>query len=112
MEALVTYNPKPIKQGANWSLTFKVKDANNSPIDLTGYTGTCQFRERPGSQSLATVTVTITPATGTVVLSLTAAQTATLPTVGVVGDLFITNGSTVTECLWAGSVRVKAKVTQ
>jgi len=111
MEALVTYNPKPIKQGADWALTFKVKDANGQPISLSGYTGTCQLRERPGSPVLASPTVTITPATGTVVLSLAASVTLTLPAVSLVGDCFITTG-TVTPCLWQGKIRVSPRVTQ
>lgn len=111
METLVKYDPKPIKQGADWALTFKIKDANGAPISLTGYTGTCQLRERPGSPVLASPTVTITPATGTVVLSLAASVTLSLPAIALVGDCFIVN-TPVTQCLWDGKIKVTPRVTQ
>ena len=110
MATFVSYNPKPIKQGADWSLSFIVEDTNGLPVNLTGWTGTCQLRERPGGEILATVTVTVTGATGTVKLALKASITTTLPTIELMGDCFITNGS-ATECLWEGKIIVTPKVT-
>lgn len=111
MATFVKYDPKPIKQGADWSLTFIVEDVNGVPVDLSGWAGTCQLRERPGAETLATVTVTVTGATGNVKLSLSAAITTDLPTIELVGDCFITNGS-ATECLWEGRVQVTPRVTR
>lgn len=111
MTTLVNYNPKPIAQGADWSLTFKVKDENHNPVNLTGWTGVCKFKERVGGPVLANVTVTVSGATGAVQLSMTAAQTGVLPARNLLGDCFITN-TTVTKKLWAGIITMQPKVSQ
>lgn len=49
-----------------------------NPVDLTGYTGYCQLRQKPGSTLLLSGTVTTGGAQGTVVAVFTAAQTNTL----------------------------------
>jgi hypothetical protein len=111
MGTLVNYDPKPIKAGADWSIKFVVEDANNQPVNLTGWTGTCQFRERPGSELLASPTVTVTGVTGEIQISLAATVTSTLPTITMMADAFITDGST-TECLWEGTVKVSPRITR
>lgn len=49
-----------------------------TPVDLTGYTGYCQLRQKPGESLILTGTVTTGGAQGTVVAVFTAAQTNSL----------------------------------
>ena len=103
-----------IEQGTTWSVTVTLKKTNQSPFDLTGYTGRCQIRKTYTSTNiLASPTVTIPSGTdGKVVLSLTEAQTSSLPDTYAVYDveLVAPNGD-VTRIL-QGKVKVSLEVTR
>lgn len=72
-----------IEQGTDWSQTVKFySDTERKvPCDLTGLTGRCKIRDSEGVQ-VAAPAVAITALTGTVVLSLTNAQTSAIPVEG------------------------------
>ena len=70
-----------VKQGETFNQVLIFKDPDGTVMDLTGFTGYCQVRPDPDSDDLtATMTVAITAADGKVVLSLSAATTAAIPT--------------------------------
>jgi hypothetical protein len=72
----ILYNVE-IYIGALWPLTITLTDDNDVPIPLTGYYVYCEIRDKEGGRILATPTVTITPGSGQIYLSLTPTQTKT-----------------------------------
>lgn len=68
-----------VREGDNVQLNFVV-NLNGSAVDLTGVTGTCSIRlDYTSTSDLVAGTVSFpTPASGTVRVSLTAANTTTL----------------------------------
>lgn len=116
---LANYNPRPLKAGADWSLTFILRDPDTQDqIDLSGWSGTCQIKDKQIDGKLL-LDVTVTFGTGddigTIVLSLTGAQTATLPPSQVYGDCYITDNGTpapVIHCLWDGAIDVMPQLTE
>ena len=86
-----------INQGATWNLAVEWQDNNGQPIDLTGYTAKMQLRTSPMAD-IADVTLTsapnggiiIVPLTGTLNLTITAAQTAQLKPQRYTYDLEVT----------------------
>ena len=97
--------------GATFELSFTFMVASSSvdptpvPMDLNGYTALSQIRDAYGNPNyLAQMTVSFPPSgsttgstssAGVLVLSLSAAQTAILPTLRGVWDLKLIQGSTV-----------------
>lgn len=84
--------------GATWDKTFTAYNPDGSVLNLTGYTGRMQIKEHLNSTAVITVAsgsgITLGGSAGTVVVNLTATQTAITP--GTYRyDLEITNGSTV-----------------
>jgi hypothetical protein len=73
-----------IEQGATFTKTITWKDASGTPINLTGYAIAGKIRRKASDPaSIISFTTTISNQTtnpGQFVISLTAAQTATLPT--------------------------------
>jgi hypothetical protein len=106
------YNPKPIHQGATWSMSLTVSDENGAAKNLTGYTGKCQFREEPGGTVLQEVTVSITGATGKVDLSLTAAQTAAFEFTQCFYDVLIKSGGGTVTYLVKGTITVTPRISR
>ena len=85
-----------IDQGTNISSDVTVKDLNANAFDLTGYTATAKMAkgyESTKTRSTITATVSSTPSSGLVALTMTAAQTAALSPGRYVYDLEITQTS-------------------
>lgn len=106
-----------IDQGATWSVTVTYKDSTGAPINLTGYTAALQVRQQYSSVD-ADLTLTspsngivITPLTGVVVVTMTAAQTAALAEGYYVYDLELTSG-TYKDRLIQGQLTVAPEVTR
>lgn len=79
-----------LEQGAAFELELEWQDADGDPVDLTGYTGKAQMRE--GDETTALIlefSVALGGAAGTITLSATAAQTATVTQKGHY-DLYLT----------------------
>lgn len=108
-----------IEQGATWSQSFQYKDSSGVAIPLTGYTARMQCRATKESAStvinLTTENggITITPATGTVVCTLSATATAAL-TAGELGlyDLEIVSTGGVVTRLIEGRITVSREITR
>ena len=75
------YTVLTIDKGAKFEKFLEITDANNTPINLTGYTGTCSVKKSWYS-TIDTFSITVTiqsPASaGQVKLSMTTAQTSVL----------------------------------
>jgi len=104
-----------IDQGATFTSDVTVKDANDNPFDLTGYTAAAKLAKGYASTRTRTdftTTVAADPTTGVVTLSLTSTQTAALDAERYVYDLEITQTSSgsVTRVI-EGIISVRPQVT-
>ena len=100
-----TYNIK-LQRRADYSVTLRFIDSNNSTIDLTGWTVAAQLWNLDRSTKYADFTITYTNrATGTVAIALSDAETAVLPDKAYY-DVLLTNPSGLKEYYLEGSVSV------
>ena len=100
-----------IDQGASFETTINVTDDEDTPVDLSGYTGAAQLRKHYTSLTSTAFTVAITGATGEVTLSMSANTTANIAAGRYVYDCEITNGSVTTRII-EGIVTVTPQVTR
>ena len=109
-----TYN-YTIDQGADSFLSIQYKDSAGTPINLTGYTAAMQFRPVASNVTSLNLTsssgITITAATGTLEIRVTAAQSAALLATQYEYELEITSGSGVVTRLTQGLVAVDGQLT-
>ena len=85
-----------IDQGTTFSSDVTVKDANNNPFDLTGYTSEAKMSKGYSStrtRTSITTTIAADATTGVVTLSLTSTVSANLDAERYVYDLEITQTS-------------------
>lgn len=110
-----------INQGETFSYSMQWKDANDLPINLTGYYARMQVRKTVDDPiillSLTTenARIIITPLTGTIVLKLTAAETSAITWISAVYDLelaIMVSGVENVTRLIEGSVSVSNQVTR
>lgn len=107
-----------IEQGATLSKSFTYQTSAGVAINLTGYTARMHIRETYSSvTTIATLTtenggITITGATGTVAITMSATATSALAT-GLIGvyDLELISGTTVVRLI-EGQVTVTPEVTK
>ena len=107
-----------IDQGAQYTTTIVWANSAGVPINLTGYTAAMQLREQAASPNPSALNLTsanggivITPGTGSMLITMTAAQTGGLSARFYVYDLELTLGSVVTRII-QGQITVSAQVTQ
>jgi len=83
-----------IDQGADFTTTVTVSDANGDALDLSNYTALAQIRKTYESTTATTFTSTfVSPrTTGQITISLTDDQTSSLDFGRYVYDLLITDG--------------------
>ena len=84
-----------IDQGADFSTTVTISDANGSALDLTGYTALAQVRKTYASSTATAFTADFAAdrTTGQITISLTDTQTTALEAGRYVYDLLVTNAS-------------------
>jgi len=106
-----------LDQGATYNLVVVYKDANDTPIDITGFSAFMQLRENFDS-TVADLTLTtanggisINGPLGEITITATAAQTTTLTSDYYLYDLELVNGSAVTRLL-QGQITVNSEVTR
>lgn len=109
------YDPV-IEQGATWSRTATYRDSSKALVNLSGYTSRMQIRRAPGAtDTLVSLTdgqgITLGGAAGTIVMALTATQTAALPAGTWWYDLELVSGATVIRLL-EGRVTVSPNATR
>lgn len=101
-----------IYSGADFMEDFLIQNADGTPSDLTGYTGSSEVRraEDPAALLVATFVVSF-PEAGTVRLSLTAAETALLHPCEGFYDIFLVGTSITIGPVVQGKVTVDPRVT-
>ncbi|NBR24580.1 MAG: hypothetical protein EBU08_12580 [Micrococcales bacterium] len=100
-----TYNIT-LQRRADYSFTLQFKDSTNNAINLNGWTVAAQCWDQLRTEKHADFSVTyINRNTGTIELTLTAEQTATLPTESQY-DVLLTNPSNLREYYLEGVITV------
>lgn len=117
-----------IEQGSTLDFEIQYKDANNSPINLAGYSGRMQLRQSVDSSDVI-ITLssslsadgtglnfsgsngTTPPTSGSIGIYISAASSSAFTFSNAVYDLEIVSGSRVTRIL-EGSVRLSKEVTR
>jgi hypothetical protein len=106
-----------LDQGSVWDLEIEYQDPDGDPINLTGFTARMQLRKDYNS-AVADLTLTtggggivITGATGTIDISVTAAQTEVLDPAFYVYDLELISGSNISRLI-QGQITVAEQVTR
>ena len=103
-----------IEQGADFSTSITLDDADNQAFDLTGYVAKSQIKKSYySSNAAAQFTITIpTPANGILNMSLSSANTANISAGRYVYDVIIKNPSNVTTRVLEGIVNIVPQVTK
>lgn len=109
----VVVNPSFV-QGETWSIQFTWK-MDNTAVDLTNYTARMQIRNARYGAPLLSLTngsgITLGGAAGTIIVALTATQTAALPTGALLYDLELVHSSGVVTNLVRGKMTVIRNIT-
>ena len=106
-----------IEQGATFGQTLTLKDSSNTVINLTGFTGAMSLKEKPDetatilSLTTANGRMTMGGNAGTVVLLISATDTAGLESDDGVFDLEITSGAGVVTRLIEGTYSIRRNIT-
>ena len=101
-----------IDQGSTFNVTLDLTDENDTVIDLTGYSGVSQIRKTFTSLTGVSFAVAISAQYGTVTLSLTPAQTASLVAGRYVYDVELTSAGGTVSRIIEGIVTVTPQVTK
>jgi hypothetical protein len=100
-----------IPQGADYTNLFLLEDSNNSPINMSGYSGICHIKKHPTSRTKVGLGVSFpAPPVGQVRISLGSTITSTMKPGKYVYDLLLTDGNNVKTRVVEGIVTVTAGV--
>ena len=114
---MAAYQELEIEQGTDWDDELLLVDANGDPVDLTGYTARCDFKRRiEDAAALISLTtgngrIVITPLTGSVLRSLTSAETANIEFRNALHDLILISASGIVVRICSGPVTVSPQIT-
>ena len=101
-----------IDQGATYATKLNITDANGIAVDLTGYSAAAQIRKHYTSSNSTPFTVSLTAATGAVVLSLSSNSTANLVAGRYVYDVELIDGAGRISRIIEGTVTISPNVTR
>jgi hypothetical protein len=101
-----------IDQGSDYEVTVNVRDANNAPVTLTGYTGAAQMRKHYTSLTSYSFGVTVTANTGEVTLSMSANTSNLISPGRYVYDCELTSSSNTKIRIVEGLVTITPQVTR
>jgi len=82
-----------IEQGANFATTYLLENSNNSPMNLSGYSGVAKLAKHPASSNKTNFLVSITSGSGSVSIAMTSGTTSTLKPGRYLYDVLLTDGS-------------------
>lgn len=100
-------------QGADYSLSLQLKQPDGAVVDLTGWTGKSEIRNRAGGRLLATFGLDInTTKVNTIILSLPYTTTTTIQQGEYEWDLFLQDAVGKRSKYLEGKVIVDPAVTQ
>jgi hypothetical protein len=102
-----------IEQGADFSTSITLDNADNEPFDLTDYQAKSQVKKSYySSNAVAQFSITIgTPANGTISMALSSANTANIAAGRYVYDVVIKKNNQITRVL-EGIVNIVPQVTK
>ncbi len=103
-----------VEQGATFSRTVRLKQADGTPVDLTGWSGRGQIRRTVRDETvLASFTVVIVdPSEGAFSIGLAAATTAGFDTRPAVYDIELVDGAGGVMRVLQGAITVSPEVTR
>jgi len=102
-----------LEQGTTFATTIEIDDVYGSNYDLTGFSAASQIRKSYySSNPTATFSTAINANTGSITLSLTAAQTANIAAGRYVYDTTITNVNQDVTRILEGIIDVSPRVTR
>jgi hypothetical protein len=112
--AAVYVNNLVINSGSDFSQSFTLEGANNSPLNLTGYEVDAQMRKWSGSSIAITFITSIElPSTsGRILISLSSSDTVNIKPGRYVYDVMIANSSGIKNRVIEGMVLVREGVTR
>lgn len=100
-----------IPQGADFQNSFLLENSNNTPINLTGYTGISQIKKHPSSRTKVGMGVSFpNPTLGEVKISLASTVTAAIKPGKYLYDVLLTDTSGVKTRVVEGTATVTAGV--
>lgn len=99
-----------LDQGTTFSSTIELLDENDEALDITAYTARGQIRKHYSSSNAVNFTTALS--NGSLVISLTATQTANIVAGRYVYDLELVNSSNVVTRILEGIVTVTPEVTR
>lgn len=106
------------EQGATFVRELTWTDATDQPVNLTGYTARMHVRQTVKSattvveMTTANGRIVLYPTTGKIAITLTAVETAALPTKPCVYDLELVSSTGVVTRLIEGKFTIKPEVTR
>lgn len=100
-----------IDQGTTFNTTYTIHDANDEPIDFTGYTASSQMRKSYSSSTFNQFVVTL-GSTGQVTLSMDATTTNNITAGRYVYDVEVQNPSGIRSRVVEGIVTVTPQVSR
>tara|TARA_R110002153_G_scaffold6602_1_gene30361 strand:+ start:418 stop:768 length:351 start_codon:yes stop_codon:yes gene_type:complete len=107
-----------IEQGATFAQTLTLKDANDTLIDLTGFTGSMHFRQNPDSDttvldiSTTNGRMVLNGTAGTLVCTVSATDTAALTATDGIFDCEVTSGGGIVTRLIEGTYSIRRNITR
>ena len=101
-----------IDQGVDYEVSINMRDANTTPIDLTGFTGKAQLRKYHTSSSAVDFQVIIAPESGEVTLSMNSATTSTISPGRYVYDCVLYSNNNIVSRVLEGIVTITPQVTR
>lgn len=111
----ITLDLHPIKQNADWEVTFTVEDDNEDPEDITGWTAAMDIRLPDGTLLIAMTTadkITNGGATGEFTIRLVDTDTIDFPRAMAEYDFFADDQGGNHDCLFEGRIEIKRRVTR
>ena len=99
-----------VDQGSDYQTTFNVPNANNQPMDLTGYIGKAQFRK--SYTSLKSYDFDVSVANGAVTLSLSSSVSSCIIPGRYLYDCKLTSPTGSNLRIAEGILRLNPQVTQ
>lgn len=100
-----------IDQGTDYEVSINIKDGADTPVDLTGYTGTAQLRKYYTSSTKHDFGVSINANTGVVTLNMAAANTSVITPGRYVYDCVLESNNIVSRII-EGIVTINPRVTR
>ena len=99
-----------VRQGETFTRAITYKNPDGTPVNLSGYTARMAVRKREGQGVLASPSITLGGASGTITPVIAASVTAAMPPGEHEYDLFVVSGGGVAACLLFGRFVVERAV--